>query len=109
MPFSAALADRVRHALARQRGVAEKRMFGGLAFLLDGHLVVGVWHDALIARLGPEDGRAALAEPHVEPFTPSGRPMTNWVRIPPEGLDTDAQLAGWVDRAVAFVRTLPPK
>ena len=109
MPFSAALADRVRHALARRRGVAEKRMFGGLGFLLDGHLAVGVWHDALVARLGPEDGRAALVEPHVEPFIPSGRPMTNWVRIGPEGLDSDAQLGGWVDRAVAFVRTLPPK
>jgi hypothetical protein len=109
MPFSTALADRVRHALVRQRGVAEKRMFGGLGFLLNGNLAVGVWHDSLIARLGSDDGRAALAEPHVAPFTPSGQPMTNWVLIGAEGLDSDEQLAGWVGRAITFVRTLPGK
>jgi hypothetical protein len=109
MAFSAALADRIRHALGRERGVVEKRMFGGLGFLLSGNLVVGVWHDSLIARLGSEDGRAALAEPHVAPFSPTGRPMTNWVLVGPEGLDADEQLAGWVRRATAFVRTLPPK
>ena len=109
MTFSTALADRVRRALSRQRGVAEKRMFGGLGFLLNGNLVVGVWHDSLIARLGPDDGQDALAEPHVAPFTPTGRPMTNWVLVGAAGLDTDEQLAGWVHRAITFVSTLPAK
>ena len=84
-------------------------MFGGLGFLLNGNLVVGVWHESLIARLGLEDGRAALAEPHVSPFTPTGRPMMSWVLVGPEGLDTDVQLAGWIRRAIAFARTLPAK
>jgi len=109
MAFSAALADRLRHTLARQRGVVEKRMFGGVGFLLNGNLLVGVWKDSLIARLDPADGEAALAEPHVCPFAPAGRPMAGWVLVGPEGLDTDEELAGWVRRGTAFVRTLPAK
>ena len=109
MPFSAALAARVRHALARQRGVAEQRMFGAAVFLLDGHLAVGVWHDSLIARLGPEEAGAALREPHVGPFDVTGRAMRGWVLVGPDGVGEDPDLARWVDRAVSFVRTLPPR
>jgi TfoX/Sxy family transcriptional regulator of competence genes len=109
MAFSAALADRVRHSLARQRGVVEKKMFGGVGFLLNGNLLVGVWKDSLIARLDAEDGKAALGEPHVGPFTPAGRPMAGWVLVEPEGIDTDDLLAGWVRRALTFVRTLSAK
>jgi hypothetical protein len=109
MAFDPDLAARVRERLARRRGAAERRMFGGVGFLLGGHLAVGVWGDAVVARLGPEAGEAALGEPHVRAFAPAGRPMRGWVLVEPEGVEEDDQLAGWVERAVGFVATLPAK
>ncbi len=103
------LVIRVRDRLAGTRGVTEKVMFGGVAFFLGGNIVAGVWHDDLIARLGPDAAAAALAEPHVRPFDVTGRPMANWVMVAPDGIDTERQLADWLDRAVAFVSTLPAK
>jgi hypothetical protein len=109
MAFDEDLAARVRDALARQNGIEEKKMFGGLCFLLHGNLLVGVWKDSLIARLGPDEGPAALEEPHVRVFDVTGRPMRNWVLVEPEGVEDDDQLAAWVDRATVFVMTLPRK
>lgn len=109
MAFDEALGNRLRSALARKKGVAERKMFGGLCFLLHGHLLVGVWKDSLIVRLGPDAGEDALLEPHVGPFAVTGRPMKNWVLVEPQGVATDAQLADWVGRATRFVRTLPAK
>jgi hypothetical protein len=77
--------------------------------LLNGHLLVGVWKDRLIVRLGPDDGEAALREPHVREFDITRRPMRNWVAIEPEGVEDDDQLKAWVERAARFVRTLPKK
>jgi hypothetical protein len=109
MAFSESLAARVRDALAGTRGIDEKRMFGGVGFLLRGNMLVGVWKDSLIARLGPEGGDAALREPHVRPFDITGKPMAGWVLVGPEALDNDEQLKGWIDRASGFVGTLPSK
>ncbi len=109
MAFDEDLAARVRDALSRTRGVKEQKMFGGLCFLLNGNLLVGVWKDSLIARLGPDEAPAALGEPHVRVFDVTGRPMRNWVMVEPEGVEDDDQLAAWVGRATAFVRTLPRK
>ena len=109
MAFDEDLAARIRDRLARQRGVGEKRMFGGVGFLLDGNLLVGVWKDSLMARLGPDEAGAALREPHVRAFDITGKPMRNWVLVEPEGVEDDDQLAGWVERAMEFVRTLPKK
>jgi TfoX/Sxy family transcriptional regulator of competence genes len=109
MAYSKSLAARVRQALARRRDVTEKRMFGGVAFLLSGNMLVGVWQDSLIARLGPEAGEQALGQPHVRPFDVTGRPMKGWVMIEPDGIDSDRQLAKWVERALQFVVTLPLK
>jgi TfoX/Sxy family transcriptional regulator of competence genes len=78
MAFSETLAARVRKCLARKKGIGEKKMFGGVGFLLNGNLLVGVWKDSLIARLGPEEGDEALKEPHVKVFDITGRPMKNW-------------------------------
>lgn len=103
------LVARVRDRLARTRGVTERTMFGGIAFFLDGNIVAGVWHEDLIARVGPEASATALAEPHVRPFDITGRAMTAWVMVGPDGIDTERQLADWLDRAVAFVVTLPAK
>jgi hypothetical protein len=107
--FSEQLAGRVRDALTRTKGVAEKKMFGGIGFLLDGNLLVGVWKDFLIARLGPEQGDEALLEPHVRPFDITGRPMKGWVLVGAAGVAGDEQLAAWIQRAVAFVGKLPAK
>lgn len=109
MAFDEDLAARIRDYLDRQRipQVEEKRMFGGVGFLLNGNMLVGVWKDSLVARLG-DDGEA-LHEPHVRPFDITGKPMCGWVLVDPEGLEADDQLAGWITRAMDFVRTLPAK
>jgi TfoX/Sxy family transcriptional regulator of competence genes len=109
MAFSEALAERIRQRLVRRKNVEEKKMFGGIGFLLNGHLLVGVWQDALIVRLGPEEGEEALREPHVREFNITGRAMKGWVLVAPEGVAGDDQLAGWIQRATEFVRTLPAK
>src|ERR1700682_2204941 len=109
MAFSEALAGRIRQALARRKNVEDKKMFGGIGFLLNGNMLVGVWKDSLIARLGPEQGDEALLEPHVKEFDITGRAMKGWVLVAPEGVEDDHQLSAWIQRAVKFVGTLPAK
>jgi hypothetical protein len=109
MAFDESLAARIRDALARRKGVVEKKMFGGVGFLLNGNMLVGVWKDSLVVRLGPSDGDEALKEPHVKEFDITGRPMKGWVLVASEGVEGDDQLAGWIGRAVKFVGMLPAK
>ena len=109
MAFSEELAERIRQGLARRKGIEEKKMFGGIGFLLNGNLLVGVWKDSLIVRLGPDEGEEALKEPHVSEFDITGRAMKGWVLVAPEGVDADEQLKGWIERAVKFVGKLPAK
>ena len=84
-------------------------MFGGIGFLLNGNLLVGVWKESLIVRLGPQKGDEALKEPHVSAFNVTGRPMKGWVLVAPQGVEGDDQLKDWVERAVKFVGRLPAK
>ena len=109
MAYDESLAARIRDALVRKRGVEEKKMFGCICFLLNGNALVGVWKDRLISRLGPDEGEAALREPHVRAFDITGRPMRNWVAVEQEGVEDDDELMGWIDRALKFVKTLPKK
>ena len=109
MAYDEALAERIRQRLARRKNVAEKKMFGGVGFLLNGNMLVGVWKDSLIVRLGPDGGEEALREPHVREFDITGRAMKGWALVEPEGVEGDDQLAGWIERATQFVRTLPAK
>ena len=109
MAFSEPLAERIRTALARRRNVEEKKMFGCICFFITGNALTGVWKDRLIARLGPDEGEAALSEPHVRAFDITGKPMRNWVAVELEGVEDDGQLKDWIRRAVKFVRTLPKK
>jgi hypothetical protein len=109
MAFSEALAARIRQRLARRKNVEAKNMFGGVGFLLNGNMLVGVWKDSLIVRLGPDEGNEALKEPHVREFDITGKPMKGWVLVEPEGVEGDDQLAGWIDLAVKFVEALPKK
>jgi TfoX/Sxy family transcriptional regulator of competence genes len=109
MAFDESLAARIRQHLARRKSVEEKKMFGGVGFLLHGNMLVGVWKDSLIARLGPSESDLALLEPHVKEFDITGRAMKGWVLVRPEGVEGDEQLFCWIDRATKFVKTLPAK
>jgi TfoX/Sxy family transcriptional regulator of competence genes len=109
MAYSESLAARVRQVLGRRRGLGEKKMFGGVGFLLDGNLCVGVWKTSLIARLGEATAANALDQPHVVAFDVTGRPMRGWVMIEADGLETDARLRDWIEQSVDFVATLPRK
>jgi hypothetical protein len=109
MAYDETLAERIRQALARRKGIEEKKMFGGVGFLLNGNLLVGVWKDSLIVRLGKDQGEEALREPHVKEFDITGRAMKGWVLVAPEGIEEDGQLTGWMQRAVKFVGKLPAK
>jgi len=109
MPFDETIADRVRPQLVRRAGFAEKKMFGGVGFLLDGNMCVGVWKHWLIARIGTDAYDKALERPGVKEFDITGRPMRGWVMIEPSGIRGDIQLTAWIERAVDFVRTLPGK
>jgi TfoX/Sxy family transcriptional regulator of competence genes len=109
MAFSDPLAQRIRQRLGGRKNVEEKKMFGGVGFLLNGNLLVGVWKNSLIVRLGPDNYDDALLEPHVREFDITGKPMKGWVLVEPEGVDGDDQLAGWIQSAVKFVGALPAK
>jgi TfoX N-terminal domain len=99
MAFNQALAERIRQQLARRRNVEEMKLFGCVGFLVHGNMLVGVWKDSLIVRLGLDSYEDALLEPHVKEFNITGRPMKGWVLIEPEGVEGDDQLAGWIGRA----------
>ena len=109
MAFNERLAERIRRGLSRKKGIEEKKMFGGIGFLLNGNMLVGVWKDSLIVRLGDEQGEDALLEPHVKPFDITGKAMKGWAVVEPEGIEDDDQLKDWIQRAVRFVGKLPAK
>ena len=109
MAYDENLAQRVRQALSGQDGVIEKKMFGGLAFMLHGNMSVGVEKDRLMVRVGPDRYEEALARPHARPMDFTGRPMKGFVYVPIEGLHTDATLQEWVHMGVEFALTLPRK
>jgi len=110
MAYDEDLANRLRELLADEDGITEKKMFGGLAFLLHGHMSVSAsGRGGLLARIDPAETEAALKKPHVGLMEMRGRTMEGWLRVAPEGLKTKRQLEGWVKRSVAYVRTLPPK
>ena len=109
MTFDESLAERIRRGLARKKNIEEKKMFGCICFFLNGNALAGVWKDRLIARLGPDEGEAALREPHVRAFDITGRPMRNWVAVEREGVADEGQLKDWIQRAVKFVGKLPAK
>ena len=96
MAFDGSLADRIRECLDRREGVAERTLFGCACFMLDGNVLVGVWKDALIARVGPAGYEDALLRPHVRVFDVTGRPMKGRVQVEPEGIEDDHQLSGWI-------------
>ena len=104
------LANRIRELIGNEAGVTEKKMFGGLAFLIGGNMSVSVsGRGGLLLRCNPEQTEALLSKPHAAPFEMRGRAMDGWLRVDPEGVRTKRELERWVDRGVAYARSLPPK
>lgn len=109
MAYDEGLATRVRHLVGDEPGLVEKRMFGGLAMLLDGNMVCGVHGEELIVRSDPAQSEAQLAEPGAHAFDITGRPMKGWLLVSPEGYAEDDDLARWVSRGINYARTLPAR
>jgi hypothetical protein len=109
MPYDTKAADGIRVLLDGQR-VAEKKMMGGLVFMVNGHMcITASGRGGILVRVGPEMQALVLKEPHVKPMTMAGRSMTGFVRVMPEGYRTAASLRKWVKRGLDYVVTLPPK
>jgi TfoX/Sxy family transcriptional regulator of competence genes len=108
MAFNEALAERVRKLLSRRKNITEKKMFGGIGFLLNGNLLVGVRKDLLV-RFDPDETERALSEEHVQEFIMRGRTMKGWVLVGVQAIEDDEKLSYWIQRAMAFVKTLPAK
>ena len=109
MAFDETLAERVRDALAPHADLTERKMFGGIAFMVGGNMAVGVIEDDLMVRLDPADAERALAEPHTRPMDFTGRPMRGMVFVDSEGTASAENLAGWVEAGADFAASLPPK
>jgi len=109
MAFDESLAERIRTALALKKGIEPKKTFGGLCYMLNGHMLVGVWKDSMIVRLGVEQEEEALLEPHVRRLDIKRKPMKGWIVVEPEGVKDEAQVKDWIKRAVKFVSKLPGK
>ena len=109
MAYDEALAERVRNAIAARDGVTERKMFGGIAWMVGGNMACGVIGEELIVRLEADEGERALLEPDVRPFDMTGRPMKGFVVVGGEQIAADAGLARWVDAGANHAASLPPK
>ena len=109
MAYDEGLAQRIQEALADADGLTERRMFGGIAFMLHGNMAVGVSDDELMVRVGPDRYADALAQPHARVFDMTGRVMRGWVVVASEGIADDSALDEWIRRGADYARSLPPK
>ena len=110
MAYDEDLANRIREVLAQRRGVDERPMFGGLAFLIGGHMAVAAsGKGGLIVRVAPDDTENLLKRAHVSPMVMAGRETRGWVRVDASGVKTQRQLTSWITRGVDYARSLPPK
>jgi hypothetical protein len=110
MAYDEDLANRIRELIGGEPGLSEQRMFGGLAFMVGGHMSVGVsGQGGLMVRVDPHETKVLVAKPHARPFEMRGRELQGWVRVDPEGVRTQRELEPWVRLGVAYARTLPPK
>ena len=109
MAYDEDLAVRVRICLSEHSGVVERKMFGGLCFMAHGNMLGGVMDDEIIVRVGADEYEDALQHPHAREMDFTGRPMRGFVVVGPAGISTDAALTSWLDRALSFALSLPPK
>jgi len=109
MAYSEHLAQRIRDALAGDRAITERKMFGGIAFLRHGHMFAGILDSSLMARVGQANHADSLDRKHVRPMDFTGKPMKGYVFVDAPGIRTESQLRFWLERCERFVATLPPK
>lgn len=110
MAYDENLANEIRELVASERGIEEKRMFGGLAFLVNGNMSVAVsGQGGLLVRVPKDDRDKMLRRDHVSPMVMAGRDVRGWVRVDAAGVRTKRQLQGWVTRGVGYARSLPAK
>jgi hypothetical protein len=109
MAYDEGVAQRIREALERAPGLVEKKMFGGVGYMLHGNMACGVNGNDLIVRVGPERYAEALARPHAREFDLTGRPMRGWVSVAPDGYESDEDLDAWVQQGVKYALSLPAK
>jgi TfoX/Sxy family transcriptional regulator of competence genes len=109
MTCNTLLAERIRAVLKGRKGFEEKKMFGGVGFLVNGNMACGVHKEDLILRLGEKEYQKALKSPHARIFDMTGKPMSGWVMVSKPGYASDSALKGWVEDSIAFARSLPPK
>ncbi len=109
MAFDETLATRIRDHIGDHPALTERKMFGGIAFMIQGKMAVGVSGDDLMVRIDPADQEATLARPDVRPFDMTGRPMRGWILVAPGATESDEDLTGWVDTGVDFATSLPAK
>ena len=109
MAYDEGLAGRIRDVLDQQPGLVEKKMFGGMAFLVHGNMACGVHKDMLMVRVGPDRYDEMMQIPETRPFDLTGRPMKGWLLVEPEGMDNKSTLKDWLKQGVDFALTLPPK
>ena len=110
MAYDEELAERIRGLVGDEEGLTEKKMFGGLAFLINGNMSVSAsGQGGLLLRVDPDQTDALVGEPHAQPFVMRGRAMDGWMRVDPDGLASERDLGQWVARGVAYARSLPPK
>jgi TfoX/Sxy family transcriptional regulator of competence genes len=109
MPYDQVLAGRIRDRLTGLPGLEEKKMFGGVGFLLRGNMACGVHGDDMIVRVGQDEFEASLSQPGARPFDLTGRPMAGWVTVASASLAADSDLKRWIELGVKFAQSLPPK
>ncbi len=109
MAYDEKLAERIRTKLKGTRGLTEKKMFGGVGFLINGNMACGVHKQDMIVRLSNEDSDAALKLAHLRLFDMTGRPMKGWIMVEPQGTTSEKAVHGWVEKGVTYARSLPPK
>ena len=109
MPYDEGLAERIREQFQERSDVEEKKMFGGLCFMLSNHMCCGIVKETLMARVGPDNYETCLARKHASEMDFTGKAMRGMVYVSPDGIESDAHLSEWIDFCVAFVESLPPK
>jgi TfoX/Sxy family transcriptional regulator of competence genes len=109
MAYDEGLAQRVREILEEKPGYAEKKMFGGICFLLNGNMACGILDDDIIVRVGPEKYEESLKIPHSRVFDYTGRSMKGWVMVSSDGHESDEDLQDWIQKGVSYAMSLPPK
>ena len=109
MAYDEGLAQRIRDILEDGDGIQEKKMFGGICYLLNWNMICGVYKDYLIVRVGPNSYAESLTKPHTREFDITGRPMKGWVTVSEEGYSDDSDLDKWVHKGLDFAASLPPK